>query len=203
MNTESLSKGERTRQVIQDAAYHLFLEQGYSASSMRQIAEAAGLAVSGIYNHFASKDEIFEAIVHDRHPYKQILPVLIAAPGVTTEEFVRNAAQALVDELGRRPDFLKLMFIEIVEFNTEHLPGIFEEILPQVLPLIQRLQSSANSIRSIHPALVLRAFLGMFFSFYITEAMLGETMPAELREHGFDSFVDIFLHGILLPVAEE
>jgi len=203
MDTESLSKGERTRQAIQDAAYHLFLEQGYSASSMRQIAEAAGLAVSGIYNHFASKDEIFEAIVHDKHPYKQILPVLIAAPGVTTEEFVRNAAQALVDELGRRPDFLKLMFIEIVEFNTEHLPGIFEEILPQVLPLIQRLQSPANSIRSIHPALILRAFLGMFFSFYMTEAMLGETMPTELREHGFDSFVDIFLHGILLPVAEE
>jgi len=203
MNMESLSKGERTRQAIQDAAYHLFLEQGYSASSMRQIAEAAGLAVSGIYNHFASKDEIFEAIVHDKHPYKQILPVLIAAPGVTTEAFVRNAAQALVDELGRRPDFLKLMFIEIVEFNTEHLPGIFEEILPQVLPLIQRLQSPANSIRSIHPALVLRAFLGMFFSFYMTEAMLGETMPTELREHGFESFVDIFLHGILLPVAEE
>jgi AcrR family transcriptional regulator len=203
MDTESLSKGERTRQAIQDAAYHLFLEQGYSASSMRQIAEAAGLAVSGIYNHFASKDEIFEAIVHDKHPYKQILPVLIAAPGVTTEAFVRNAAQALVDELGRRPDFLKLMFIEIVEFNTEHLPGIFEEILPQVLPLIQRLQSPANSIRSIHPALVLRAFLGMFFSFYMTEAMLGETMPTELREHGFESFVDIFLHGILLPVAEE
>jgi AcrR family transcriptional regulator len=203
MDTESLSKGERTRQAIQDAAYHLFLEQGYSASSMRQIAEAAGLAVSGIYNHFASKDEIFEAIVHDKHPYKQILPVLIAAPGVTTEAFVRNAAQALVDELGRRPDFLKLMFIEIVEFNTEHLPGIFEEILPQVLPLIQRLQSPANSIRSIHPALVLRAFLGMFFSFYMTEAMLGETMPTELREHGFESFVDIFLHGILLPVVEE
>ena len=203
MDSESLSKGERTRQAIQDAAYHLFLEQGYSASSMRQIAEAAGLAVSGIYNHFASKDEIFEAIIHDKHPYKQILPVIIAAPGDTTEEFVRNAAQALVDELGRRPDFLKLMFIEIVEFNTEHLPGIFEEILPQVLPLIQRLQSPANSIRSIHPALVLRAFLGMFFSFYMTEAMLGETMPIELREHGFESFVDIFLHGILLPVAEE
>jgi len=203
MDTESLSKGERTRQAIQDAAYHLFLEQGYSASSMRQIAEAADLAVSGIYNHFASKDEIFEAIVHDKHPYKQILPVLIAAPGVTTEAFVRNAAQALVDELGRRPDFLKLMFIEIVEFNTEHLPGIFEEILPQVLPLIQRLQSPTNSLRSIHPALVLRAFLGMFFSFYMTEAMLGETMPTELREHGFESFVDIFLHGILLPVAEE
>lgn len=111
MTEELVSKGERTRQAIEESAYELFLEQGYSATSMRQIAERAGIALGGIYNHFSSKDAIFEAIMHDKHPYKQILPVIAAAPGDTAEEFIRNAAQAFVEELGRRPDFLKLMFI--------------------------------------------------------------------------------------------
>lgn len=199
MPKESRTKGERTRQVIEEAAYELFLEQGYSATSMRQIAERAGMAVGGIYNHFDSKDLIFEAIIIDKHPYKQILPLVSAAPGDTAEEFIRNAAQALVEELGRRPDFLKLMFIEIVEFNTKHMAVLMGEVIPQVLPLIQRVQSPSGSVRPIQPAIILRAFLGMFFSYYIMEMMAGNVMPPEMREDSLDTFVDIFLHGILNP----
>lgn len=197
MPEETQSKGERTRQAIESAAYELFLEQGYSATSMRQIAQRAGMAVGGIYNHFASKDLIFEAIIFDKHPYKQIIPLVAAAPGDTAEEFIRNAAQALVGELEHRPDFLKLMFIEIVEFNTRHVSKLMEDIIPQILPLIQRVQSQTGAVRPIHPALVLRAFLGMFFSYYITEMMVGNVMPPEMRENSLQIFVDIFLHGIL------
>ena len=197
MTEENLPKGERTRQTIEAAAYELFLEQGYSATSMRQISQEAGIALGGIYNHFAGKEEIFAAIILDRHPYKQIIPVLLETPGDTAEAFVHNAAKALVEELGRRPDFLKLMFIEIVEFNSKHIPIIFKQVIPQVLPLIQRVQAPKGKLRPIPPALMLRAFLGTFFSYYIMEMMLKDVMPPEFSERGLDPFVDIFLYGIL------
>ena len=41
-------KGEVTRLAIEDAALSLFMEQGYHATSMRQIAERAELALGGI-----------------------------------------------------------------------------------------------------------------------------------------------------------
>ena len=197
MTEEITSKGERTRQAIEEAAYDLFLEQGYSATSMRQIAQEAGVALGGIYNHFASKEEIFTAIIQDKHPYKQIMPVLLETPGDTAEEFVHNAAQALVDELGRRPDFLKLMFVEIVEFDTKHIPIIFKQVIPQVLPLIKRIQSPSGRLRAIPPALMLRAFLGMFFSYYIIDMMFKDVLPPEMSAQGVEPFVDIFLYGIL------
>lgn len=198
MTDMTLSKGEHTRQLVEDAAYCLFLEQGYSGTSMRQIAKRSGLALGGIYNHFSGKEEIFAAIISDKHPYKQIIPLIAAAPGETAEEFIRNAAQALVDELGRRPGFLKLMFIEIVEFNTMHVTSLMEEVIPQVLPLMQRIQSPEGVVRDIPPAVILRAFLGMFFSYYIMEMMVGDVMPPEMREDSLDIFVEIFLHGILV-----
>jgi AcrR family transcriptional regulator len=191
------SKGERTRQAIEEAAYRLFLDQGYHATSMRQIAERAGLALGGIYNHFASKDEIFQAIITDKHPYTQILPVIAAAPGETTEEFIRNAAHAMVSELGHQPDFVKLMFIEIVEFNGRHFPAVFQMVFPNVLPLLQRFTSPASGVRPIPLPLLVRAFMGMFFSFYMTEFLMSDLMPPEMRENALDGFVDIFLHGIL------
>ena len=59
MTEEAQTKGEVTRLAIEDAAIELFLEHGYHATSMREIADHAGLALGGIYNHFKSKDEIF------------------------------------------------------------------------------------------------------------------------------------------------
>src|SRR5512140_2836534 len=137
----NLSKGEQTRQAILSAAYDLIIRQGYAATSMRQIAAKAGLALGGIYNHFASKEEVFHAIVAERHPFFQIVPVLENAPGATVEEYVNNAAHRLVDELKRHPEFLNLMLVEIVEFKARHVPLVFEKLYPVLMPIVQRINS--------------------------------------------------------------
>lgn len=198
MTEETLTKGGRTQRAIEDAAFSLFMEHGFHATSMRQIAERAGLALGGIYNYFSTKEEIFKAIVLEKHPYKHILPAILAAEGGTAEEFIRNAARALVQGLGRQPDFLKLMFIEIVEFNGQHLPLVLHEVAPKLLPVFERLTKVRKNLKSIPPPLLLRSFLGLFFSFYITELMLAGTAIKKLMpKNSFDVMVDIYLHGIL------
>jgi len=198
MQAETLSKGERTRQTIIEAAYELFLEQGYAATSMRQIAEHTGLALGGIYNHFENKQAIFSELIIDRHPFHQVLPLLQAASGETVEEFVHNAARSMLDELGRRPDFIKLMFIELVEFEGRDFPEMFKVVFPQILPLIQRFQASEGKMRPIPPFILFRAFLGLFFSFYMTEFLLAGTPAAVIQENALDHFVEIFLHGVMI-----
>lgn len=198
MENATLSKGERTRQSILQAAYELFLEKGYTAASMREIAERTGLALGGIYNHFENKDAIFSALIIDRHPFHEILPLLQAAPGDTVEQFVRNAAGSMVAELGRRPDFIKFLYIELVEFNGRDLPKMFAVVYPQIQPLIQRFQTGRNDLRPIPSIILFRAFLGLFFSFYMTEFLLAGTPAAAMQEKALDHFVEIFLHGIMV-----
>jgi|SoiMetStandDraft_2_1073263.scaffolds.fasta_scaffold05909_3 AcrR family transcriptional regulator len=202
MNKEKTTKGEVTRLAIEDAALELFMEQGYHATSMRQIADRAELALGGIYNHFSSKEDIFAGIVIDKHPYKQILPIILATQGETAEEFVHNAAHALVSELGKRPDFLKLMFIEIVEFNGKHVNLLVREVAPKILPVFEKLVKVRKNLRSIHPAILMRSFMGMFFSYYITEIFLSGSVVAKLMpKDSFEQFVDIYLHGIIKEPA--
>lgn len=45
------------------AATAEFLEYGFKDASMRRIASAAGMSVSGLYKHFAGKEEMFSALV--------------------------------------------------------------------------------------------------------------------------------------------
>jgi AcrR family transcriptional regulator len=58
-----LTKGERTAQRIMDVAEELFAEQGYDGTSLRQIAERAALKQPGLYNHFAGKQALYEAVL--------------------------------------------------------------------------------------------------------------------------------------------
>jgi AcrR family transcriptional regulator len=198
MQAVTLSKGERSHQAIIEAAYSLFLEQGYAATSMRQIAKRSGLALGGIYNHFAGKEAIFAELIIERHPFLQILPVLLNTPAEDVESFVRNAAHTMVSELGKRPDFVKLMFIEIVEFNGRKMPNMLEHVLPQALPLIEKFSKNKKVLRPMPPVIFFRAFLGLFFSYYMTELMLSNAPEALVQGSALDHFVEIFLHGVMV-----
>ncbi len=197
MVDEPCTKGERTRQEIMRSAHLLFLKNGFHGTSMRQIAQGAGIAVGGIYNHFASKDEIFIAVLSARHPIYDILPALNAAEGQDIESFIRDAARKMVEIVRDRPDFLNLMFIELVEFNARHVPQLFQTFFPQALAFVQRFFNGRQELRPIPIPVLLRAYLGLFFSYVITDLLMGNLMPMEMEKDTLDYFVDIFLHGIL------
>lgn len=57
-----------TRQRLMDVALELFATQGFAGASMRALARAAGLRESSIYNHFAGKDELYQAVLEQWGP---------------------------------------------------------------------------------------------------------------------------------------
>ncbi len=61
VDTPTIDSPARAR--ILDVAAGLFLEQGYEAASLRRIAEAVGIQAASIYHHFASKEDLLEAIL--------------------------------------------------------------------------------------------------------------------------------------------
>lgn len=198
MTEEVHTKGERTRLQVEDAAIELFMAQGYHATSMRQIAEQAGLALGGIYNHFSSKEELFEAIIVDKHPYQKVLPLILEAQGETMETFLHNAVRITLKELGSEPMYIKLMFIEFVEFNGRHGAAMLKEISPRVLPVFERIIKDRHDLRVTNPAMLMRSFFGLIISYFITEmivsrSVLGKFMPKNTAE----VYTDIYLHGIL------
>ena len=202
MEKEKTKKGEVTRLAIEDTAISLFLEQGYHATSMRQIADRTGLALGGIYNHFTSKDEIFQGIIVDKHPYKQILPAILAAEGETVDEFFKNAATIVITELSKQPEFINLMFIELVEFKGKHGSLMLREIAPKVLPVFEKIVKSRKNLRVTNPAVLMRSFFGMIISFFVTEMIISDSVISKLMpKNTADLYTDIFLHGILKEPA--
>lgn len=53
---------EQTIKLITSVAFKLFLEKGYNKTSIQDIINETKLSKGGIYHHFNSKEEIFEAV---------------------------------------------------------------------------------------------------------------------------------------------
>lgn len=183
-------------QIVQ-AAYRLFLQNGYHGTSMRQVAQEAGVALGGIYNHFPGKEALFRAVLFEYHPYRNIVPYLLAAQGETLADILSDAARRLVAGLGERRDLLNLLFIEMVEFNGRHMGDLFDLIYPHIAIFAQHFIQRQEEVRPVPVIVLLRSFLGLFFSYFITEIMIADKFPPEGREGALDYFVDIYLHGIL------
>ena len=96
---ETLGRRERkkaaTREKIAKTALRLFLEQGYDAVGIRDVAAAADVAVTTLFLHFPSK----EALVFERdRDFEQRLvrAVIERAPGAPLIPALRREVQALV-----------------------------------------------------------------------------------------------------------
>ena len=63
VSKERVMKRENTKQKIIETALTLFSERGYDAVSVGEIAEAVGIKAPSLYNHYPSKQAIFDAIV--------------------------------------------------------------------------------------------------------------------------------------------
>jgi hypothetical protein len=94
------------------------------------------------------------------------------------------------------------MFIEIIEFNGHHADLLLKEIAPKLLPAFERLVKVRRNLRRIPPPILARSFMGMFFSYYVTEIFIrGSALAKLMPKNSFDLFVDVYLHGILKEPA--
>ena len=107
------AKQERAQQTVEDlleAAARVLERRGYAAATTNRIAEAAGVSVGTLYEYFADKDAIFDALIQRQ------IEVLVAAVrsadldsraplGVTVQQILRLA----MGVMPRGPSFLRAL----------------------------------------------------------------------------------------------
>jgi AcrR family transcriptional regulator len=94
-------KPDTKRPVIVRAATSLFAERGIDGTSMRDIAEAAGVREAAIYRHFAGKDDLAREIFLSWYGwYCEKLQDIVSSPAGTLDklrEIVRHEFSAVTD----------------------------------------------------------------------------------------------------------
>jgi AcrR family transcriptional regulator len=112
-----------TRDRIVDTALRLFSERGTASVSVRDLAEAAGVTVPGLYYHFASKAELIQAVYQARgmgRSIDELAPDELPGPGPVEARIAEHARQNFA-RLVEDEEFLRLMHREAVLGDADAL----------------------------------------------------------------------------------
>ncbi len=107
-----LRRGPHTRKQILDASLRLFSEKGFVRTSVRDIAQAAGITDAAIYYHFASKRDLFEALIEERGFTAVLAGLERAEITLGPEEVIPAIASSALNFIYQNRDLLKVLMVE-------------------------------------------------------------------------------------------
>ncbi len=175
----SRRKPSAKREAILDAAGEVFLEQGYAAASMDNVAARAGVSKATIYAHFTSKDDLFRAMVRRRCEQGEVF----APPSRPAD------ARATLTALGRRlmdlllsPEGLAMYRVVMAESARQpDLARAFYESGPaagkeQIAAIIADL-ARRGEMAVADPWVAADLFVGMLRTDLFMRALLGLPQP--------------------------
>ena len=87
----------RGRERVIRQARELFLEQGYAAVSMQQIADAVGVNKATLYHYFRDKQALFIAVMVEQGKQMNAAVAAALAAGETLQEKLHSVAQTILD----------------------------------------------------------------------------------------------------------
>ncbi len=180
----------------------LFSERGFSATSIRAIAEKAGCNASLVSHYFGGKEGLLSAIVREGaeavgHELRLIRTSGLS-PGVQLEYFV----DFLVDHFTKRRDLIRIVHCQAAQPSSEVFSGslpVMSENLALIVEIFRELQA-AGQLARVDPRVAAGLLMSAVQSYFVVgqriRALLGVPKDHE-RERVKAAIKQIFLFGIL------
>jgi AcrR family transcriptional regulator len=195
-----LSAAER-RSAIVAAAIRLFADKGFKGTTTRELAKAAGVTEPVLYQHFATKKDLYTAIIESVCNMEQEAkdPRLEAAEQAGDDRaFFLRLGELILDWHRHHADIIRLLLYsglgrhELADLFFERHVAVYYRMLTGYL----RRRIEARAFRKLDPYLAARGFTGMIAHQALAEVIFGDRRLARTRKKLIRTMVDIFLEGL-------
>jgi AcrR family transcriptional regulator len=136
------SRAPETRERILDAAIGLFQERGFAATSIRDLAERAGVTTAAMYYHFDGKDQILEALFG---PCLQALQAIDTSPG---GDQARQVLEQVMDVFAERGTALQAVMNDRSAMQHVRARTDFAAVLAGIMRQLAASDDPADLIRA-------------------------------------------------------
>ncbi len=194
-----LTGEERRRQII-EAAAALFARKGFGGTTTREVAAAAGISEPTIFKHFATKEELYAAIIEAKAQTEAILES--AAPAARRGDdagVLRALAQEMIGRTQADPTLLRLLLFSALEGHALS-DMFFRSRVKRVDDFLRRYiaeRMAAGAFKAVDPLQAAWNFIGMVAYHLLRREIFGQKAPAHLTaERAIDAMVEVFLRGV-------
>jgi AcrR family transcriptional regulator len=162
--------GERRDQIL-DAAERLFAEQGFAATPMRAIAQAADVNVATVYYHCGSKEQLFQSIYARVVERMGALVQSALLEGGPFNAMVARVLDQVVAYFVQHPSIPKLLLrsaVGEVSDADQARRDTYRPLFEMVAAMIQE-RADKGEIRTVDPARFLDAATGVIFHLAVSD----------------------------------
>ncbi len=193
-------KREERRRVIVEAAATLFSRKGFRGTTTKEIAAAAGCSEATIFKHFATKDELYTAIVEAKSRIEERLAKAAQAAARKDDAGVfRAIGLEGLTQTEQDPTLMRLLLFSALEghalsylFFDSKVRRLHEFLSDYIASRI-----ADGAFRPVDPLLAARGFVGMVAHYLLIHEIFGvKRLPGISPERVVDTFVRLFLDGI-------
>lgn len=196
-------KSEASRGRTLEAALELFSSHGFGATSMRQIADAAGLSVGNVYHHFPSKEAIFQRLL-EQYWERVLDPDLRLNQIFARADFpddLEEMAAAIEEVVEANRPYILLIYVDVIEFRGEHIRSFYEGMSARFeAAYAERLEArrGAGEIGRPDPLVAVMTATRWFFYFFTVEKCFGVPMHFGLSpDQAVQEFIRLLRYGLL------
>ena len=175
------AKSEASVEKALDAALQLFSEQGFRASTMREIAEVAGISMGNLYHHFPNKEALFERLF-ERYWSRLLDPELELNKVFQDARFpedLERLADAIEKAVEDNIPYILLIYVDVIEFRGQHIHTFYENMAERFQAIYgERLEErkAAGKIGDVDPLLAVMVATRWLFYFFTVEKCFGVPM---------------------------
>lgn len=183
---------KQRRSEIFAAAVHLFIKNGFNETSMREVAAAAGMGKSTLYDYFESKDEILLSYFEDEVQAMSIRADEIYREQIPAVEKLRRVIQAHLEYLVANKTLYLRLTVEAQRLGLESQRRlqISRHAYQDLICRIIEAGISEGAFRPVDPLLTMRVILALMTPVVFT------TRPTGTPQEMLDASLDIILKGI-------
>lgn len=202
MHTESPHRllKEKQRQeraaLILQTAEEIFLQKGYSALSMDDIAAQVGIAKGTLYLHFATKDDlVFHLLERDLQHILHMIENSMQSEGSARSKLTRILDFLYQEWLGKHSQFLYLLYnsTELKNAMREKLRGTLQGVVDRITALLD--QGKARG--EFDPLIPTDVMVSIFFSMLSPQAYQHLVREKQMASADLARYIDrIYFCGI-------
>lgn len=196
---------DAVKERIEEVALGLFVRQGFSGTTTRQIADGCGLTPGALYVHYPGKEALFAALVTK---YRRELAggghaIRVVLEKTTFPDDIADLAAAIREVVNEHKAYWLLWYVDVLEFDGKHFRS---SLAPQSLlespALKKRLAELARGKRlRVEPGLAFTMLYMQLFNYFLVETIFGGKNHYGVPESkAVAAIADIFLHGMLSPI---
>ncbi len=197
--TERLRAVERRQQIIQ-AAIELFSRHGFRGTTTREIAEAVGISEAALFKYFATKEDLYTAIIETKARTDEVIALAAQAAARRDDAGVFQAVGLhFLEEVQRDASLMRLLLFSALEGHelSEMFFRSRVRRMHEFLAEYIRAGTAAGRFRPLDPLLAARAFLGMVFHNLLIHELFGvKREPTQGVREVVETFVVLFLRGL-------